>query len=408
MMFEETIATLERNAERIAPDNGIKEKLVRAQKEGRPLRVKLGFDPTAPDLHLGHAVVLRKLKEFQDLGHQIVLLVGGFTARIGDPTGRNKMRPPLQENEIKKNAQTYLNQFGKIIDTNRVEVRDNSEWLDKLSPTDIIKLMSQVTVGQILQRTDFNERYKNQSPIAMHEILYPLLQAYDSVYIRADIELGGSDQLFNCMLGRELQAAAGQEQQLVMCMPLLIGLDGVEKMSKSKGNYIGLTEPAADIYGKIMSIPDSLISNYLDLATNFDAETIAQFKKELTDGQVNPMTVKMAVAKNVATIYSSEEDAMAAERLFKDRFQQKNFMEKDFEDVSLTSLDLAPDASLLDVCKAIMPSETSNSQIRRLFSQNAVQVEGHVAKDPLAPLPPDLDSFRMKIGKKGFYRLLKS
>lgn len=406
MASQAEITLLGQNAEKLIPESGIREKLALAEKEQRPLRVKLGFDPTSPDLHLGHAVVLRKLKEFQDLGHQIVLVVGGFTARIGDPTGRNKTRPPLSAEDIDANARTYLDQFGKVVDISRVEIRNNSEWLDKLSASEMLKLMSQVTVSQIMQRTDFNDRYKAQVAIGMHELLYPLLQAYDSVHIKADVELGGNDQLFNCMLGRELQSAVGQSPQIVICMPLLVGLDGTEKMSKSKGNYIGLTENPADMFGKIMSIPDKLIPNYLDLATSFDASTIAQYKQALATDSINPMEVKKAIGLDVTARYWSAEAATEAEDLFRQRFQNRAQTEKAFQDVSFETLKLQSDASLLDLCHAVMP-DVSRSHIRRLFEGKGVQVDGTTATDPLAPLPPDKESFQIKIGKRGFYRVLK-
>jgi tyrosyl-tRNA synthetase len=407
MTIEKIARALSRNTETVAPVNGLEEKLALAEQEKRPLRIKLGFDPTAPDLHLGHAVVLRKIKEFQDLGHQIVLVVGGFTARIGDPTGRNKMRPPLGEDEIRANAQTYLEQFGKIVDISRVVVRNNSEWLDKLTPVEFLKLMSSTTVSQILQRTDFNERYKNQTPIGMHELLYPLLQAYDSVQIKADVELGGSDQLFNCMLGRELQSAVGQKPQLVMCMPLLVGLDGKDKMSKSKGNYIGLIEEPDNIYGKVMSIPDALMPNYIDLASDLSGTEKDELKVELATNAVNPMDVKKKIAKNITAIYSSAEAAEQAERVFQERFQRRQLSEQAFQDVSLEVLNLKPNSTLLDLCHAMMPT-VSRSQIRRLFDGNAFQLDGETETNPLTPIPPDKESFCIKIGKRGFYRVLKS
>jgi tyrosyl-tRNA synthetase len=406
MISQSNVALLKQNAEKIVPDSGIKEKLALAEKERRPLRIKLGFDPTSPDLHLGHAVVLRKLKEFQDLGHQIVLIVGGFTARIGDPTGRNKMRPPLSAEAIDTNARTYLEQFGKVVDISRVEMRNNSEWFDKLTASEMLKLMAQVTVGQIMQRTDFNDRYKAQTPIGMHELFYPLLQAYDSVHIKADVELGGTDQLFNCMLGRELQSAVGQSPQIVMCMPLLVGLDGTEKMSKSKGNYIGLTENPSDMFGKIMSIPDKLIPNYLELTTTFDAPTITQYKNALTQGSVNPMEIKKAIGVNVTACYWSPEAAAEAEEVFRQRFQNRAQTEKAFQDILLDTLKLKQGASLLDLCQALVP-ESSRSYIRRLFEGNAVQLDGVLATDPQAPMPHDKESFQIRIGKRGFYRVLK-
>ncbi|MBV9963565.1 MAG: tyrosine--tRNA ligase, partial [Parafilimonas sp.] len=253
------IQTLKSLVEIQVPENCIEDKIKLCRKEGRPLNVKLGFDPTAPDLHLGHSVVLKKLKQFQDFGHNVIIIIGDYTARIGDPTGKNKSRPPLTPEQVKKNAVTYINQLSKIIDIDKIEIRYNSEWLEKMSLTDTIFLLAQMTLAQILQRTDFNNRYTNGIPISLHELIYPLLQGKDSVMINADIEIGGTDQLFNCMVGKQLQEIYDKHGQGVICMPLLKGIDGSIKMSKSENNYIGLTDSPNDMYGKAMSIPDELL-----------------------------------------------------------------------------------------------------------------------------------------------------
>ena len=403
MPSKSDIDRLQHNTDKILPETGLQQKMFLADKQQRPLRIKLGFDPTSPDLHLGHAVVLQKVRDFQELGHQVVLVVGGFTARIGDPTGRNKTRPPLTPEEIDANAQTYLDQFGKILDLSKVEVRNNSEWLDPLSSSDILKLMSRITVGQLMQRTDFHERYKAQISIGMHELLYPLLQAYDSVHIKADIEMGGTDQLFNCMLGRELQTTLGQAPQIVLCMPLLVGLDGTEKMSKSKGNTIALMDRPADMFGKLMSIPDALISNYLDLVCDFSPEVSADYKSRLACNSIHPMELKKILGVNITARYWSQKDAIVAAELFKQRFQRRAQSQDAFEKVLLDKLSLQPEASLLDLCHALMP-ETSRSQLRRLFAGRAVHIDGACVLDSLGKIPAQ--TFQLKVGKRGFYRVV--
>ena len=277
----ETIQKLKENAAIFLPENGLKEKINLAEKENRKLIIKLGFDPTAPDLHLGHAVVLKKLKQFQDLGHQIVIVVGSFTARIGDPTGKSKSRKPLSAEEVKHNAETYISQLSKIIDVEKTKIVFNSEWLDKLSFSEIIQIMSNVTVAQLMHRNDFNKRFSENTPIAMHELVYPILQGFDSVKINADIEMGGTDQLFNCTMGRQLQENFNIPGQIVMCMPLLKGLDGKEKMSKSLHNTIGLIDEPNEMFGKTMSIPDALILEFLELTTDFSLEEKQEIKSKI-------------------------------------------------------------------------------------------------------------------------------
>lgn len=302
---------LQENVEIMLPQQGLELKL----KENRPLTIKLGFDPTAPDLHLGHAVVLKKLKQFQDLGHQVVILVGSFTARIGDPTGKNKSRKPLTTQEVTYNAETYINQLSKVIDVAQAKIVFNSDWLDTLSFSDVIQLLSKVTVAQLMHRHDFNKRFTENTPIAMHELVYPVLQGYDSVQINADIEMGGTDQLFNCTMGRQLQEVMGVDGQVVMCMPLLKGLDGKEKMSKSLNNIIGLTDEPNDMYGKMMSVPDTLLEEYLDLTTDFSEAEKQGIKQQLTDG-VNPMLVKQMIAENIIKQYHSLDAATTAADFF--------------------------------------------------------------------------------------------
>ena len=388
------------------PPDAIKSKLDLAKKENRPLVVKLGFDPTAPDLHLGHAVVLRKMRQFQDAGQKIIIILGDFTARIGDPTGRNKTRPPLSEDVIKENAKTYLDQLSKVLDTapDKMDVRFNSEWLGKMSFADVVKLMAKVTVAQILQREDFNNRYANNIPIGMHEMLYPLMQGYDSIAIKSDIEMGGTDQLFNCLVGRALQEADGTVGQAVISMPLLVGLDGKEKMSKSHNNYIGLTEAPNQMYGKAMSIPDELLGNYLDLASNFPHATIVEMKETLANPSTNPMEIKKALAANLVKQYHGEQAAEEAAQYFYNQFQSKSNEEKSYDPVDAPSVFGGEKSlSLLDLCAKLEPAE-SKSQMRRLIASGAVAVNGEKRTDPLLMIDVPTDrEIQIRIGKRGFF-----
>lgn len=295
LSLQEQEKILSRGIHSVLPEKAITDKLQFSAREKRPLRIKLGFDPTAPDLHLGHAVVLRKMKQFQDLGHQVVVILGDFTASIGDPTGKSETRPPLSAEKIEVNVKTYLDQLGKILDLSKAEIRYNSEWLSKLNMADSIKLMAKATVAQLLERENFALRYEKGQPIALHEFLYPLLQGYDSIVVEADAELGGTDQLFNNLMGRELQISEGKSPQMVLLMPVLVGLDGVQKMSKSLNNYIGLTEPASEMYGKVMSITDPMMATYFELCTDFPVEEIHLIVKGLEEGKLHPGTLKCAL-----------------------------------------------------------------------------------------------------------------
>src|SRR5690554_2988864 len=399
----ETIERLKQNVEIILPENGLEEKLKQAEKENRKLLIKLGFDPTAPDLHLGHAVVLKKLREFQDLGHQIVILVGSFTARIGDPTGKNKSRMPLSVDEVQQNAETYLNQLSKIMDIEKTKIVFNSEWLDKLEFTEVIQILSKVTVAQLMHRNDFNKRFSENTPIAMNELVYPILQGFDSVKIKADIEMGGTDQLFNCTMGRQLQESFQMSPQTVMCMPLLRGLDGNEKMSKSLNNIIGLTDSPNDMFGKTMSISDDLINEFLELATDFSVEEIESIMKSMEEGE-NPMNIKKLIAKNIITQYHNEVAAEEAEAFFSNQFQNKNFQEKVFEPVELNKFQTENGTiSLLDLCSELN-REFSKSNIRRLINSGAVQINEQKMTDPFMSIDLKGET-KIKMGKRNFYEL---
>lgn len=373
--IDEQIKIIAKGAEEIIGIDELKEKLERSQKTGVPLTVKLGLDPTAPDIHLGHTVVLRKIKQFQDLGHRAVIIIGDFTGMIGDPTGRSKTRKPLTREEVIENAKTYENQIFKILDREKTEVRFNSEWLSKLSFTDVIKLASKCTVARILERDDFQNRFQAHESIGVHEFFYPLMQGYDSVEIKSDVELGGTDQRFNILMGRNLQKDYGQESQVAIFMPILEGTDGVEKMSKSLGNYIGIYEEPNDIYGKVMSIPDSLIIRYFELATDIHPDELAVMKEALDSGNVNPRDIKMRLAEEITALYHGHEAASIAEEHFKRVFQKREIPENISElKVSLNMLN--SDGVDMVTLLVLAGFASSNSEARRLISQGAVKVNG--------------------------------
>ncbi len=349
--------------------------LVADLKKGDILRIKLGMDPTSPDLHLGHAVVLRKMRLLQDLGHQVVIIVGDYTARIGDPSGRAKARPALDPIAIDKNAETYLDQVKKILDPKKIELHKNSEWLSKLSFADLIKLASNFTVARTLERDDFAKRLKEGSDIHLHELLYPLMQAYDSVVIKASVEFGGTDQTFNMLAGRELQKKLGYPEQDIVTCPLLLGLDGEHKMSKSLGNYIGITESAESMYGKTMSIPDALILSYFDMVVDLPAAEIAKIKKEMDEG-ANPRDIKMRLAREICTIYHSAKEAARAEEAFVKLFQKKETP----KGIPAKRLP-AGEMSLAEIVHAL-GFASSKTEARRVIEQGGVKVDGKLMTDP--------------------------
>ncbi|MDY6407669.1 MAG: tyrosine--tRNA ligase [Pseudomonadota bacterium] len=396
---------LARGIETIVPENGLKEKLALAEKEKRPLIIKFGMDPTAPDLHLGHAVGLKKLRQFQDAGHELCLIVGDFTACIGDPTGRNTTRPPLTPEEVKQNAKTYIDQLGKVIDmTKNIKIVFNGEWMNKMTFADIIKLLGKATLAQVMQRDDFALRYKDNIPIALHELIYPLMQGYDSVMVKSDIEFGGRDQLLNCLMGKTLQESMGMPGQIVISMPLLVGLDGHIKMSKSKGNYIGLTEPANNMYGKAMSIPDDLILDWVELVTNWTPDEKSRAIADYKNGSVNPMEIKKKIAFNIVEQYHDKAAAEEAERFFYVQVQQRGFDTKEFQEVSAVSLGLSTPCGLVDFGVAVMQGQ-SKSAIRRLIESGAVSVSGEKVTDINAKIAPVPEGLKIKIGKRGFFNL---
>jgi tyrosyl-tRNA synthetase len=389
--IETALAEIKRGVEELIPEAELIEKL----KEGRPLRIKLGADPTAPDIHLGHTVILNKLRTFQDLGHEITFLIGDFTGMVGDPTGKNTTRPPLTREDVQRNAETYKEQIFKILDPEKTKIQFNSEWLSELGAEGMIRLASSQTVARMLERDDFKKRYSNEQPIAIHEFMYPLLQGYDSVAMETDVELGGTDQKFNLLMGRELQKSHGQKQQVVLMMPLLVGLDGEKKMSKSAHNYIGICEAPGEMFGKIMSISDDLMWSYYDLLSFRPISEIAQLKNEVVGGR-NPRDVKILLAKEIITRFHSEDDANAAEQEFINRFQ-KGAIPDEMPEFSFESGiaigNLLKDSGLVN----------STSDAMRMIRQGAAKVDGDKIED--TKWIPGEGTFVFQVGKRKFARV---
>jgi tyrosyl-tRNA synthetase len=374
--------------------------LVKKLESGRHLKIKLGMDPTAPDLHLGHAVVLSKLKDFQDLGHHIIFLIGDFTARVGDPTGRSKTRPALSEEDIIRNMKTYFEQVGKILDPERITVVYNSEWLASLSSTQLVQLCAKVTLARITEREDFAKRIAENQPIAFHELLYPLFQGYDSVVLDADVELGGTDQTFNLLMGRFLQEQYGKVPQIIITTPLLEGLDGVQKMSKSLGNAIGLAEPAPEAFGKLMSISDELMWRYMELLLHTSATDIAHFKQDIKSQKIHPMDVKKDMAQEIVAKFWSLDQAEQARKQFEAVFQKK-----DYSQATPISLHLQDNPVwIVELLKAL-GSVISSSEARRLIESGSVAIDGQVITNfkELVTYKPDMI---IKIGKHKIYKII--
>ncbi len=378
------------------------EELVKKLKEGRPLRVKAGFDPTAPDLHLGHAVLLKKLRQFQNLGHQVIFLIGDFTAKIGDPSGRNVTRPGLSEKELRSNIKTYEKQAFQILDrsSDRLEIRYNSEWMGKFSAEELIRLAQRHTVARMLERDDFAKRHKAGVPIAIPEFLYPLIQGYDSFKLQADIEIGGTDQKFNLLMGREVQRDNDFEPQVIMTLPLLVGTDGVQKMSKSYGNSIGIMDSAADMVGKIMSLSDELMWSYYELLSDYSLEEIKKLQGDVRNGVVHPKEAKMRMAIEIATFFHGKTTAQEASRQFDAVFGKKKEVPKDIEEVSLPK---GTKVSLVDLL-ADLKLAPSKSEARRLIHQNAVTVNERKITEVDAVLGPT-GEYIIKVGKRRFKKV---
>lgn len=390
----EALALITRGVDEVLVEHELKDKL----SENRQLIVKAGFDPTAPDLHLGHTVLINKLRIFQDLGHKVVFLIGDFTGMIGDPTGKNVTRKPLSSEDVLANAETYKEQVFKILDAEKTEVRFNSEWMSKLGAAGMIKLASRQTVARMLERDDFKKRYQGGQPIAIHEFIYPLVQGWDSVELQADIEMGGTDQRFNLLMGRELQKEEGQRPQTVITVPLLEGLDGVQKMSKSLGNYVGITDAPNDMFGKIMSVSDDLMWKYFDLLSFRSDEELAELKQLVANG-ANPRDAKVALAKELIARFHSENDAQAAEQDFIQRFQ-KNAIPDEMPEVSFTFSE--EERSLANVLKEA-GLVISTSEAMRMVKQNAVRIDGEKISDARITLP--LGTAVYQVGKRKFARI---
>lgn len=391
---EKQLQILKRNVVDLVSESELLEKL----KEKRALRIKLGVDPSRPDLHLGHAVVLRKLKEFQDLGHHVILIIGDFTARIGDPSGRNSTRPMLSEEEVKANAKSYAEQAFKILDKEKTEIRFNDEWLGKMTFADVISLAGKYTVARMLERDDFAKRLKEGVPISISEFLYPLAQAYDSVAIEADVELGGTDQLFNLLVGRKIQEEYGQKPQVVITMPIIEGTDGKLKMSKSYGNYVAFNDDPNEMYGKIMSIPDSLITKYMRLLTDIPEEEIENFEKEMSCGKINPRDVKMRLAREIVSFFYNEELAKKAEENFVKVFRKKEIPDE-MPEISLAA-GIYNIVDLIEKLK-ILPSR---SEIKRTIMQGGVYFDGQRVSNFKDNVKIENEHL-IRVGKRKFYKI---
>jgi len=398
---EEQIALIERGAVDFHSREDLVKKLTRSLETGKPLTIKAGFDPTAPDLHLGHTVLIQKLRHFQLLGHEVNFLIGDFTGLIGDPTGKSATRPPLTPEEVKQNAETYKEQVFKILDPEKTKVVFNSAWLGELSSYDMIRLASELTVARMLERDDFKKRFESNQPISIHEFFYPLMQGYDSVAMESDVELGGTDQLFNLLMGRDLQRSRGQEPQVVLTMPLLEGLDGVNKMSKSLGNYVGISETPDSIFGKIMSVSDELMFRYYELLSDLPMDEVAALKASMAQGEVHPKKVKVQLAKEMVARFHSFEAADDAERNFEQVFARHELPDE-IEEVKMAAADepiwlpkLLHDAGMVK----------SSSEGRRMIKQKAVSLEGEKVDDVDATVPAS-GSVLLKVGKRRFCRVV--
>ena len=399
MTVDEQLAYIKKGFNEIIREEDLRERLARARKTGKPLRVKAGFDPTAPDLHLGHTVLIRKLKHFQDCGHTVIFLIGDSTAMIGDPTGRNATRPPLTREKILENAETYKAQVFKILDKNKTEIRFNSEWLGGLGFEDLIRLASKYTVARLLERDDFSKRYTEGRPISVHELLYPLTQAYDSVALEADVELGGSDQKFNLLVGREIQGDYGQDRQIIATVPILEGLDGIQKMSKSLGNYIGVTEPPEVMYRKVMQTSDELMWRYYELLTDLGLQEIHALKKECEDGKRHPMDAKHALARRITADFHGQAGADSGEQTFRKVVQQGQVPE-DMPEHKLPEA-LRDGASVrVDKLLREIGLASSGGEANRKLSEGAVEINGDKHSERSFDIPAGVDELVLRMGKK--------
>lgn len=398
------LAVIKRGVAEIVPLDELVEKLNRSVATGAPLKVKLGLDPTAPDLHVGHTVVLHKLRQFQELGHTIQLLIGDFTGRIGDPTGKSETRKQLTEEDVKRNAKTYVEQFAKVMDVSKLQVYYNSQWLAAMNFADVVKLAANVTVARMLERDDFSKRYHSNQPISIHEFFYPLMQGYDSVALESDVELGGTDQKFNLLMGRQLQKEYGQEQQIAITMPILEGLDGVQKMSKSLGNYIGISEAPQEIYGKTMSVPDELMLKYYELVTNISNEELKALREGLENGTVHPRDAKMNLAKLFVTMFHGPEAAEEAEEHFKRVFQQRA-LPTDIPEVKLSSEVMENNSIWIAKLLVELGLTSSTGEARRMIQQGGVKINEEKIEDVQAQILVT-EGMVVQVGKRKFAKVL--
>lgn len=383
----------------LLPEDEFKKKLEKSVATNTPLIIKLGLDPTAPDIHLGHTVVLRKLKLFQDFGHKVIILIGDFTARIGDPTGKSVTRPPLTEEQVITNAKTYQEQIFKVLDPEKIEVRFNSEWLSKLDFADVLKLASKYTVARMLERDDFHKRYTEGRPISIHEFMYPLMQGYDSIALKADVEFGGTDQTFNLLMGRHLQGEEGMPEQTIITMPILEGLDGVQKMSKSLGNYIGISEAPSEMYGKAMSIPDELMMRYFMLVTDMSIEEQEQLSQDLESGAAHPRDVKMKLAHTIVRLYHGEEAANFGQEEFV-RVFQKHAMPTDIPEYKVAITD---EAVFVPQLLSDAGLTASNGEARRSIKAGAFKIDGEKCNEEHIVLK---DGMVLQVGKRKFIKIV--
>lgn len=401
MDIENTVKILLSGSAEHSKVEEIEEKLDKVKKENRPLRIKLGLDPSAPDIHLGHCVVLRKIRQLQDLGHEAIIIIGDFTGMIGDPTGKSKTRRALTREEVLKNAQTYQEQIFKVLDKSKTVIKFNSEWLEKLSLKDVVFLTSKCTVAKMLEREDFKNRYTNRQSICIHEFLYPLMQGYDSVAIGADIEFGGTDQIFNVLMGRSIQRDYGQDSQLTVFFPILEGIDGKNKMSKSLGNYIGVSDEANDMYVKVMKVPDDLIIKYFTLCTDLHPDKIREIEKNMENGE-NPRNVKMDLAFEITALYHGQDEARKAQEYFETVYQKEEIP----EDVEVIEVNMVSDSEGVNLIDAIAKTGDfkSRSDIRRIFTQKGAKINGEMVDD-IKKISNLTSGQIVQLGKNRFYKI---
>ena len=401
MDIENTVKILLSGSAEHSKVEEIEEKLAKVKKENRPLRIKLGLDPSAPDIHLGHCVVLRKIRQLQDLGHEAIIIIGDFTGMIGDPTGKSKTRRALTREEVLKNAQTYQEQIFKVLDKSKTVIKFNSEWLEKLSLKDVVFLTSKCTVAKMLEREDFKNRYTNRQSICIHEFLYPLMQGYDSVAIGADIEFGGTDQIFNVLMGRSIQRDYGQDSQLTVFFPILEGIDGKNKMSKSLGNYIGVSDEANDMYVKVMKVPDDLIIKYFTLCTDLHPDKIKEIEKNIENGE-NPRNIKMDLAFEITALYHGQDEARKAQEYFETVYQKEELP----DDVEVIEVNRVSDSEGVNLIDAIAKTGDfkSRSDIRRIFTQKGAKINGEMVDD-IKKISNLTSGQIIQLGKNRFYKI---